>query len=156
MVAPGQTYDPDTNADAGGAIKALAAFPGEHARVDQHRKWKEDTRRKLRLLKLLDVLEGRTDAKCQSLLDQRLPLDELPELPVEHKAHEQRKVVRIKAMAENARLEREARDVMLEKLTKGYTLLEAALVAKCDHLVKMVRDDTRRVRHGRRGVRRPL
>ena len=33
-----------------------------------------------------------------------------------HKAHEQRKVVRIKAMAENARLEREARDIMLEKL----------------------------------------
>ena len=47
--------------------------------------------------------------------------------------------LRIKAKSGNARLEREAKSIHMEKLTRCYTLLEASLEPKCEHMIETVR-----------------
>ena len=126
MVADGGLDDPTIGGallNEKSALTKLEPHPGEHAKQDAKRKWMEETRRRLRLMKLLDVAEGRRDSECAELLERVQDLNEIPALPVQHQSHESRNQLRIKVRHENERLTRRARQLHLDKLTKLYTII---------------------------------
>ena len=116
----------------------LPPFPGEEPLSHAAAQWREAVESRLAAAQLLGVAEGGLPPAAEQIID--YPLDQIPELPAEHRDHERRRETRIAKLLENKVKEHKRHHLTMSAWTELYAAIARSTEATAPMFHRELRD----------------